>query len=151
MKKKIIISLLALVVIIIVIAIASGSHRKSTSIVPNKAPVALNYVSNTNNGSFITITATISPDYVTSTYMPSLCKYFSQEAASHTGEYYDGNVFDDSTAPQYLGTTNNLTTAQNNDFNDHYILSYNYNPSTHNNVCNIFYGGQNGKEQSITY
>ncbi|MCL4357464.1 hypothetical protein M1512_01025 [Patescibacteria group bacterium] len=151
MKKKIIISLIILVVIIIIVAVGSSGHKKTAPIAPSKPPVALNYVTNTNNGSFITITATISPNYVTSAYMPVLCKYFSEQATAHSSEYYSGAVFDDSTAPRYLGSGANLTSAQNNDFNNHYILSYNYNPSTHNNVCNIFYGGQNGKEQSITY
>ncbi len=155
MKKSKIIGLIVLAVVIIVViaAVASGGKKSKASngSSNNKPPVALNYVTNTNNGSFITVTATLSPNLVTSKYMPNLCKYFSQQAAAHSGEYYTGSVFDDTTAPQYLGTTNNLTATQNNDFNDHYILNYNYNPSTHNNVCNIFYGGQNGKEQSINY
>ena len=156
MKKSKIVGfiILTIIVVIIIVSIAGSGGKKhtATSLKTNsKPPVTLNYVRNNNDGSFITVIATINPTYVTSQYMPALCKYFSQQAAVHSSEYYTGSVFDDTTAPQYLGTTNSLTTTQNNDFNNHYILSYNYNPSTHNNVCNIFYGGQNGKEQSINY
>jgi FlaG/FlaF family flagellin (archaellin) len=153
-KKSKIIGLAVLVaIVIIVVAASSGSKKPAVKAAqaPSSPPIALNYVLNKNDGSFITVTATINSSYATTQYLPALCKYFSEEAAANSKEYYAGNVFDDATAPQYLGTTNNLTTAQNNDFNDHYILNYNYNPTTHNNVCNIFYGGQNGKEQSITY
>ena len=157
MKKSKIVGIIILVIIVVIVIVSiagSGGKKYNTAVsskTNSKSPVTLNYIRNNNDGSFITVIATINPTYVTSQYMPALCKYFSQQAAAHSSEYYDSNVFDDTTAPQYLGTTNSLTMSQNNDFNNHYILSYNYNPSTHNNVCNIFYGGQNGKEQSINY
>ncbi|HUA13158.1 MAG TPA: hypothetical protein VL989_01525 [Candidatus Sulfotelmatobacter sp.] len=150
----------AVVVLIILTAITAPSNKTtaskgSTASTSTNPPVSLDYVTNKNDGAFITVTAVINPSQDNHTILPKLCKYFSQQAAANPNEMYQANIFDDNTAPQYLGNLGSITTAQNNDFSNHYILSYNYNYTTHNNICNITYGGTNDNNpsdnQSITY
>lgn len=158
------------VVVIIIIAVASGGNSKPSTAtsskttaskavqVPAYPPYPYNTLLDTDTGAIANLNATVTPSENNKTDLPALCKYFSEVAASKPKEYYTANLYDDPTITQKMldvvvdGTA---TAAQNNDYDLHYVLNYNYNPTTHDNVCNIQYGGDNdtnpSDNQSISY
>jgi hypothetical protein len=162
------------VLVIVIIAVASGGNSKtntttsssqSSKTVSSKSPQAPQYAPypytsllDTDNGAFITINGTVTASESNRTDLPALCKYFSEEAAASPKEYYAANLFDDPSITQDTIKTvvnGNASDAQNNQYDQHYVLNYNYNPTTHNNVCNIMYGGDQDNNasdnQSISY
>lgn len=164
-KAHKIITALAVLIIITIAVISggqnntkssSGQSAKNSSTQAQVTPPQFQIVSTHDTGAEATLTATIAPSVNNKTDMPTLCKYFSQQAASKPKEYYDASVYDDTTAPQLYQTVavnGGGTTAQQNDYDQHYVMQYTYNPTTHFNSCAIYYGGvsDTSQEQDIKY
>jgi hypothetical protein len=138
---------------------SSATSKVATTVqAPNSPPYPYNTLLNTDTGAIANLNATIDPSENNKTDLPALCKYFSEVAASKPKEYYTANLYDDPTITQKMldaVVSGSATNVQNSDYDLHYVLNYNYNPTTHNNVCNIQYGGDNDSNpsdnQSITY
>ena len=164
---KIITALVVVVILIIAVSTSSGSNPASTSSkqaaakvaqVPANPPYPYSTLLNNYPSPLAQLNATISPSENNKTDLPALCKYFSEQAAAKPKEYYTVIMLDDPSFTQSeLDQVVNGTAsdALNNDYDLHFVLSYNFNPTTHNNVCNIQYGGDNDSSpsdnQSISY